>query len=423
MLNKIEIIVHDMLMKYPFIRRIIKRVYQLGMYTISSKIKSEGNLKRITPINDGYEYFFGYYDKSPWDKTDRYMLAIRVKKSYKSVAPNEKGEICLIDTRENNSIRVLGETNAWNVQQGCMLQWLGPGFSEKIIFNDFENDQFISKILEIKSGKEYIIDKPVYSVAQDGSFAITLDFSRLHSLRPGYGYSNIEDRTEKLNCPDETCLWKIDLQSGETKSLLKYTDFANFEPRDEMMGAKHKVNHIMINPSGTRFMVLHRWYLNNIKYSRLITCDVDGENMYNLSDDNFVSHCNWKSDEEIISFLNKDGFGHGYYLLKDESDRWESVWKELSLDGHPSYSPTKNYAVTDTYPNRQRLSFVYLIEEKNIKILAKVFNPFKYDNDVRCDLHPKWNREGDMVSIDSVFEGKRGLYVIDLKKGDQDEKL
>lgn len=51
--------------KYPTVKKIIKRVYQLGMYTISPKIKSEGNIVRISPNEQG-EFFFGYYDRYYW---------------------------------------------------------------------------------------------------------------------------------------------------------------------------------------------------------------------------------------------------------------------------------------------------------------------------------------------------------------------
>ena len=98
------------------------------MYTISPKNKSFGNITRVTPL-DGYEYFFGYYDTSPWDATDRYMLCLRVKDTTKSVAPDEPAEIILLDTSNNNSFEVLAKTDAWNVQQGCMLKWLGPDLS------------------------------------------------------------------------------------------------------------------------------------------------------------------------------------------------------------------------------------------------------------------------------------------------------
>lgn len=92
-------------------------------------------------------------------------------------------------------------------------------------------------------------------------------------------------------------------------------------------------------------------------------------------------------------------------------------WPELNTDGHCSYSPDGKLVVTDTYPNRKRIAAVYLCSETGgkqgtIKRLARVSAPFRYDNDCRCDLHPRWNREGTKVCIDSVHEGKRGLYVI-----------
>ena len=67
----------------------------------------------------------------------------------------------------------------------------------------------------------------------------------------------------------------------------------NFEPRSEMKeeGSVHKVNHIMLSPNGKRFMVLYRWFNGQRKYTRLITCNVDGTDMYVLSDDDMVSHC------------------------------------------------------------------------------------------------------------------------------------
>ena len=52
------------------------------------------------------------------------------------------------------------------------------------------------------------------------------------------------------------------------------------------------------------------------------------------------------------------------------------------------------------------------VDESELHTIAKVFAPFKYDNDVRCDLHPRWNKSGNAICIDSVFEGKRGLYRI-----------
>lgn len=411
MFEKIESSVNNSLNKLPFIKKIVKRSYQLGMYSISKKIKCEGDIQRVSP-NDEYEYFFGYYDKSPWDATDRYMLCLRVKDTTKSVAPNEPAEIILIDTHNENSYKVLAKTNTWNVQQGCMLQWLGPNFNEKIIFNDFRNGNYCSIIMNVFSQEEKVISMPVYSVVDSGKFALTLDFSRLHRLRKGYGYYNLEDSTMDDKCPNEPCIWYIDLESNKISPLMKYTDFASFDERQEMNGAEHKVNHIMLNPTGDRFMVLHRWYDGSTKYTRLVTVNIDGTDMYNLNDDNMTSHCCWKNDNEILAYARKNDLGNGYYLMKDKSNQYQRMWPELTVDGHPSYSPDGSMVVTDTYPDRARVGTVYIIKDNEVTKLARVFAPFKYDNDFRCDLHPRWNRVGDKICIDSVFEGKRRLHVV-----------
>ncbi|WP_373277965.1 TolB family protein, partial [Amphibacillus sediminis] len=216
--------------------------------------------------------------------------------------------------------------------------------------------------------------------------------------------------------PEDTCIWYVNLENGRTKEILKYTDFYNFETRQEMMDAEHKINHIMINPSGNRFMVLHRWLKGNQKFTRLLTVNIDGTGMYNLSDDNMTSHCCWKNDDEILGYARKQSSGNGYYLMKDKSQKFKQLWSEvLTIDGHPSYSPDGKHIVTDTYPNRARIGTVYVGNEDKIEKVARVYAPFKYDNDFRCDLHPRWSRNGNKISIDSTFEGKRCLYIIDIE--------
>lgn len=407
--------------QFPIIKRSAKRVYQLvSVATSNEKIKSEGDVVRVSP-DDGYEYFYGYYDKSPWDAADRYMICIKVKQAYKSVAPKEPGIVGVIDTQNNNKFIKIGVTHSWNVQQSCMAQWMGPDFKSRILYNDFRDGHYCSVIYNFEAKKEEkVLPMAAYDVARDGSFILSLDFSRLHRMRPGYGYSNLPDTTKGVLCPDQGCIWKVDVVDGNITELFKYTDFAAFEPDGSMNGAEHKVNHLMISPNCKRFMVLHRWFQNGRKHTRLVTVNIDKTEMYNLSDDVFVSHCYWKNDSEILSFLRKKETGDHYYLMKDKTQEYKMYWPRLATDGHCSYSPDGTLNVTDSYPNRKRMAFVYLCKEEQEQPvrIAKVFSPFKYDNDCRCDLHPRWNRGGTKICIDSVHEGKRGLYVIPIAKKD-----
>lgn len=419
----LEQTINQQLNKYPSIKRRIKRVYQWIMYAISPKIKSEGEIERISPDNTA-EYFFGYYDKSPDDATGRYVLCLEAENTWSDVAPKTPAKILLIDTKKEESdlgrAKVIATTYTWNVQQGCMMQWLGPDFDRKIIYNDFRDGKFCSVVLDVFSSTERVLVMPVYSVSQDGSFALTLDFARLHRLRPGYGYSNIPEATTDQKIPGSTAIWKLDIANNIVTPVLPYNAFSSFEPRPEMKNAEHKVNHIMLSPSGKRFMVLHRWFVGPRKYTRLITASVDGSGMYNLSDDDIVSHCYWKNDNEIIAYESKDSTS-AYYLMKDQTREYKHLWPQITNDGHPSYSPDREYVVTDTYPNRARVARLMVLKDTDdstaeMIIPARVFAPFKYDNDTRCDLHPRWSRDGENVYFDSVFEGHRGLYRVRVRK-------
>lgn len=408
-IDNLEIWVHDHVLKNDTIRHFVYGAYQRGLYLISPKFKSEGQIERITP-DDENEYFFGYYDKCPWSDDEKYILALRVKNSLKEADSTEEAEIIRIEWK-NKKIETLATTHTWNVQQGCMMQWLS---NDEIIYNDFRDGKYCSVVLNLNTKLERIIGMPVYTISDDRKIALSLDFSRLHRLRPGYGYGNIPEVTKNEKCPDSTCIWKIDIITGEIVPLLKYTDFKSFEKKDTMVGAEHKVNHIMISPNGQRFMVLHRWFLNGVKYTRLVTCNLDGTDMYNLADDNFVSHCCWKNNEEILSYLKKEDGGKGYYLMRDRTHEYEKKWPELIMDGHPTYSQDESLVVTDTYPNRTRIQSIYIMQGNNVHRIARVFSPFKYKGDVRCDLHPRWSKDKSQICFDASLDGKRGIYSVEV---------
>ena len=105
--------------------------------------------------------------------------------------------------------------------------------------------------------------------------------------------------------------------------------------------------------------------------------------------------------------------------MKDKTQEYKHLWSSLKGDGHPSYSPVdKSLVITDTYPSIKRIAQIKLLSEQagheDIKVVAKVFAPFRYMDDTRCDLHPRWSRDGSKICFDSAFEGLRGLYYVKL---------
>ena len=398
------------LTKYPKLKRSFKDGYQYFGNIMSDKKTKPADIIQVS--SDNNEHLFGYYDKSPWDSTGDRMVYLRVDSASKKASSSDVAEI-ILKTISTNEEKVIAKTRAWNVQQGSMVQWLGPDYNNKIIYNDFRGGEYCSVILTISNGEERVLAMPVYSVSMDGTVALTLDFDRLNTFRPGYGYVNKSDETANLLCPNIACIWKLNLVTGEHMPLFSYYDLYKVNTKENMESAYHKVNHIMINPPGNRFMFLHRWTLNGVKYDRLLTANLEGKDLHVLLDDDMVSHCNWKDDNTIIAWANTHKYGNHYYILDDKSDYKKIFGKDqLIVDGHPSFSPDGRYMITDTYPNFKRKQKLILCDLENEKIvtLAEIYANIKYKNETRCDLHPRWKRDSLEICFDGAQKKYRQVY-------------
>lgn len=69
-------------------------------------------------------------------------------------------------------------------------------FSKRILYNDMREGKYCSVILDVETGEERVLPMPVYTVSTDGKTALSLDFSRLHNLRLGYGYAALPEVTK-----------------------------------------------------------------------------------------------------------------------------------------------------------------------------------------------------------------------------------
>src|SRR5687767_1324756 len=71
-------------------------------------------------------HFFGYIghvQNVPWNKSGRYIVALRTPVRDHLPNGSEPAEIVLLDTQNNYAARVVDRSRAWNPQQGTMLYW------------------------------------------------------------------------------------------------------------------------------------------------------------------------------------------------------------------------------------------------------------------------------------------------------------
>ena len=90
---------------------------------------------------------------------------------------------------------------------------------------------------------------------------------------------------------------------------------------------------------------------------------------------------------------------------------------KLPNDGHACFSPDGSWLVCDTYPREPErmahLILYHLNRDQKIEI-GHVYTAPEFTGEIRCDLHPRWSPDGKWVTIDSVNNGDRQIYLADL---------
>ena len=90
----------------------------------------------------------------------------------------------------------------------------------------------------------------------------------------------------------------------------------------------------------------------------------------------------------------------------------------LVENGHMTFSPVSTrWMLSDTYPDDQtheRFLFLFDMQTGERRNLGSFYATPALSKENRCDLHPRWSRDGRQVCIDSVHEGQRQMYLLDV---------
>ena len=399
-------------------------------------------------------HFFGYYNKTNWDRSGRYLLGQRAAMMTADLTPELVASVGYFDLQDNDRFHVLDETTSWNWQMGCQLQWLDGEASRKVIYNNRTSDAAAfypglgATICDIDTGEKTALPMPVYVVAPDSRYALCVDYRRLYITHQTIGYSDAGGARPVPDSPADDGIHRMDLATGRSELILSYADLRNFQPRPSMARAIHWVSHIEINRSSSRLLLLHRWTERVADETcflhRLITVNPDGSGLRLLECSDHplpqlaqdfdpgavgtfdyekseyqISHPLWKNEHQIIVWGPHDGSIH-YHLYDDgDSGRVQVIGAGVLVEnGHMSYSPTDpQWLLTDTYPDdatQERTLLLYNVATGRRHDLGRFYADPRLGKENRCDLHPRWRRDGKMICIDSVHENERQMYLVDV---------
>jgi hypothetical protein len=378
-------------------------------------------LPPVRAITRGPKYhWFGYYDKLQFDPTGRYVLGMEVDFQHRSPRPDDVIKVGLVDLQDDDRWTELGESRAWNWQQGCMLQWL-PGSKTEVIWNDRQGNRFVSHVLDVKTHNRRTLPAPIYSISPDARWAVAPDFRRLHDTRPGYGYGGLPDPNKDAPTPEDSGIWRMDLRTGEKTLLFSVADIAKIPyTRGDGRRAKQYFNHLLFSPDGRRFIFLHIWLTEGGRFwARMFTANSDGKELY-LLDPGDVSHFWWRDPEHVLAWAWHPSYGDKFYVFEDRTDKAQVVGlNAMTEDGHCSYLPDKRWVLCDTYPDKERRQnpYLYNVAAGKRYPLGHFYSSREYTGEWRCDNHPRFSPDGRKVVIDSPHGGNgRQMYLIDISQ-------
>ena len=413
--NHKEKAVAALLSNSPLLKNAIKKSYQYFNFIFNKKnylFKSKHEILEVDDTNQSS--FFGYYDKSPENFSGNKVIYHRTKYDTKKLPSKSLSVQIVLKCLKTNNIEVVDQTYAYNWQQGSKLMWISEN---KFIYNIYseELNKYQSKIYDTIHRTFKVLDLPIYDCYKDET-AYCLNYSRLMDLRPDYGYRNIESDIDYENYENDGVL-KLSIFKNTYSVIISLKQLIDLDYLPSMKQAKHKVNHIMVCPDGSKIMFMYRWVsLTGKRYDRLLIANADGGNIKIVCDNEMVSHCTWKNNETIIGYLRYNGEDN-FYQINIERNETKYLSEKLKNfgDGHPTI--INNKMIFDTYPDRSRMKklYVYDLDVNKVIFIAEFFESLNFYNQTRCDLHPRFNADSSVIYFDSVHSGKRKLYKIELK--------
>jgi hypothetical protein len=361
--------------------------------------------------------FASYYGINSWSADQRFATILET--SLRDTIPtlDHPATLGLVDMQSRDFIP-LTKTRAWNFQQGCMAHWLGTNPDSLITYNDYLEGRFVSIIMNVHNHEKLrTLPHPVSAVSPDGKMAVSINFARLRITRPDYGYDGEgQDSRAQISFPEDDGLFLLDLETGEEKLLVSIAEVKNIVPEVPEGGLEY-FNHTLFSRDGTKIFWLAR--ATPHRNTTALVVNTDGTGLVRCFPEGWGgSHFDWLNGDELMVTAEFEAKVYGHLLFTPGKQDYRRLGNGLlDYDGHGTFSPDGKWMITDTYPGRGLLEqklYLMNMDSEAILSLGRFRQPELFTartGGSRCDLHPRWSPEGNMVGFNATFSGSRQCYV------------
>ena len=380
---------------------------------------------RVVPLTRGPKHHFvGYYGITPWDAAGRRVACLRADVGDRLVAAGDRAAVGLADAA-SGAVEPVAETAAWNLQQGAMLHWLATAPDRQLVFNDRVDGRLVSVVLDVATGTRRLTDRPVAAIAPDGRSAVGLNFDRLRQIRPVTGYAGGPAAAGPPDPrPADDGLFAVDMTTGRSRLLVSVDECCRLAGVPPAVAAQPVwLEHPVYSRDGSRLFLLARAFHPTTRgiVSVPLVARADGTGLRPLLPwaAGGASHFDWLDADRVAVTREVEPRVWRHLLLGGGEPPGGRVLAGdvLTRDGHCTFSPDGRWMVTDTYPDEGRRQHLYVMEVATGRAarVASFHAPPGLRGDWRCDLHPRWDRESRRVCVDSAHDGRRQVYVVELR--------
>ena len=398
-----------LLLKNPIVKKGIKWFYirlgsVIGNFIPKVKLSPGVSLSRYFTDND---LFFGYYDLNPIHNNR--LLAHEIR--------SDLVHLLSIDL-ETGDFQNIAKTTAWNYQQGARLGWCRNN-ENQVYYNTLSSNSIQTNLVDLENKQRQVFATPLQVANDNFDSIISVNIAQINKYNPEYGYK-IETRDEDQLSQNDSqgCgLFLYDMHTSMNHCLIPLEMILCHDSCEGATPTNSEINHVTYSPDESHLAFIHRWYLKGGKRkSRLLIYDIESKLMTTVLANGMVSHYCWQDKDNIFVYgcaRNGQDCFMTYHILTHSTTTHTAL--SGRGDGHPSVSPDKEWIVLDTYPgiSRHQHLYHYNVVTKEVKTVGSFYSPRKYSNAQRCDLHPRWSTDGQIV-IDTTHTGKREICLIDV---------
>ena len=193
--------------------------------------------------------------------------------------------------------------------------------SYSIQYNIFDSNagSYQSVLRSVEGELIEAFDQPLQAIVSS-DFFLSLNYRRLHTLRPDYGYRNLPCMSlSELLDHDTDGIWLTSYKTRSSTLIISLASVIQQAPYRIYPQSLHLFNHIIVNPSGDSFVFLHRFFHKGVRFDYMWHYSLSSGILKFLPSFGLVSHYCWLDFSKLLVYMSNSNSHRSFQIVDTNS--------------------------------------------------------------------------------------------------------